>query len=129
MLLVIGLGLASRRYPGMFPAFLGKSPGDALWALAVFVGLGILFPRASTGRTGAAALAIAFLVELGQLYQAPWINAIRATLPGRLLLGTTFVWSDLPAYAVGVALGVLAEYGLRRILRGRKDAVSTACRD
>lgn len=117
LLLVIGIGLASRRYPGMFPAFLGNSPGDALWALAVFLGLGILFPRWSTGRAGTAALAIAFIVEFSQISRAPWLLAIRATLPGRLLLGTTFVWADLPAYAAGVALGVLAERGLRLFRR------------
>ncbi|MBW8893195.1 MAG: DUF2809 domain-containing protein [Burkholderiales bacterium] len=90
VLAVIGIGLASRRWPGMFPAALGKYPGDALWALMVFVGCGMLRPRAPSWRVAATALAISFAVEFSQLYQAPWINAIRGTVLGHLVLGSTF---------------------------------------
>jgi hypothetical protein len=38
---------------------------------------------------------------------------MRATLPGRLVLGSTFHWPDLPAYVLGVALGAWAEWRLR----------------
>ena len=106
---VIALGLASRRYPVLFPAFLGKYPGDALWALMVFLGWGLLMPRSSTGRLAMLALATSWLVELAQLYQAPWIDAIRATAPGHLVLGNTFSWFDLVAYGVGVLVGALGD--------------------
>lgn len=36
LIVVIAAGLASRRYAWLFPACLGKYPGDALWALMVF---------------------------------------------------------------------------------------------
>ena len=49
------------------------------------------------------------LVEVGQLYHAPWIDSIRRTTLGGLVLGFDFVWSDLACYAVGVGLGVLIE--------------------
>lgn len=45
-------------------------------------------------------------IEIFQLYQAPWINEIRATLPGKLILGSGFLWSDMVAYVVGAALGM-----------------------
>jgi hypothetical protein len=47
---VVAIGLASRSYPGLFPAFLGKYPGDALGALMAFCGLGFINPGASTLR-------------------------------------------------------------------------------
>jgi hypothetical protein len=59
------------------------------------------------------ALGVAWGVEFSQLYHAPWIDAIRATLPGKLVLGNTFNWPDLPAYAVGIVIGALAEWRLR----------------
>ncbi|WP_379134752.1 DUF2809 domain-containing protein [Paenibacillus sp. sgz500958] len=31
-----------------------------------------------------------------------WINSIRATFPGGLILGHGFLWSDLLRYAVGI---------------------------
>jgi hypothetical protein len=115
---VIVVGIASRKMPGLFPAVLDKYPGDVLWALMVFFGLGIALPRCSTGKLGLCALGISFLDELSQLYQAPWINAIRATMAGHLVLGSTFSWGDLLAYIVGVAIGVGAEKGIR-LLRTR----------
>ena len=47
---VIGLGLASRRFTWLFPAELGKYPGDALWALMVFMAMCVAWPRASRPR-------------------------------------------------------------------------------
>jgi len=108
-LAVIGLGLASRRFTWLFPAALGKYPGDALWALMVFTAMAMVWPRASTAWLAVAAITLSFAVEFSQLYQAPWINAIRATTLGHLALGSGFGWIDLAAYAVGVGIGALAD--------------------
>ncbi|ELX11128.1 hypothetical protein DUF2809 [Janthinobacterium sp. HH01] len=101
---VIICGLLSRRYPFLLPAFLGKYPGDALWAVMVYLGCAFIRPGAATGRLAASALAICYLDELSQLYQAPWINAVRATTAGHLVLGSTFSWHDMLAYTVGIVL-------------------------
>jgi len=106
---VIALGLTSRKYPFLFPAVFGKYPGDALWALMVFLGCAFFKPRASTWGLAAVALAIACLDEFSQLYQAPWINAIRRTTMGHLVLGSTFSWGDMAAYAVGIFMGALID--------------------
>ena len=106
---IIALGLASRKYP-LFPAVLEKYPGDALWALMVFAGLAFLMPRASTMRLAATAYIIACAVEFSQLYQAPWINSIRETTLGRLVLGSSFTWVDIAAYGFGVLLGAVADF-------------------
>jgi len=55
------------------------------------------------------ALAFSIAIELSQLYHAPWIDSIRHTTLGALILGFGFVWSDLICYAVGVLLGVEIE--------------------
>lgn len=118
---VVALGLASRRWP-LFPAWLGKYPGDALWALLVFVLLGAALPRASSGRIALAALALAFAVEFSQLCAWPWLAAWRSTALGHLVLGSHFHAPDLIAYAVGVGLGWLAELGWLARRRGCGDA-------
>jgi len=109
VLAVIALGLASRRYPGLFPAALGKYPGDALWTMMVFFGLVVIAPRSSVARLALGALAISYVVEFGQLYQAPWIVAVRAHPMGHLVLGTAFGWMDLVAYTVGALLAFAIE--------------------
>jgi len=109
IVLVIATGLLWRSSFMPLPPFLAKYGGDALWSLMVFVGLGFMFNRAYTLRLAFGALCFSWAVELSQLYHAPWIDMIRSTLPGRLILGSTFNWLDLPAYAFGIAIGVVAE--------------------
>jgi hypothetical protein len=112
-LAVIATGLLWRSGFIPLPPVVSKYGGDALWALMVFVGFGFLLPRAPTWVVALLALTFSGGVEFSQLYQAPWIDAIRATIPGKLLLGNTFNWPDLPAYAAGVVLGAWAEWRLR----------------
>ncbi len=119
MVLVAILGIGSRRYAHALPEIVGAYAGDTLWALAAFLGIGILVPRASTVRVALLAMVLSLAVELSQLYHAPWIDSIRQTTLGGLILGFGFVWSDLACYIAGVGLGVCGEILVRRV-RGRR---------
>lgn len=112
-LAVVAAGLLWRSGLIQMPGWLSNNGGDALWALMVFVGCGFLFPRASTLVVALTALTFSWGVEFSQLYHAPWIDSIRATLPGRLVLGSTFNWPDLPAYVLGITSGAMAEWRWR----------------
>jgi hypothetical protein len=46
-------------------------------------------------------------IEFLKLYQPPWLQTIRGTLPGRLILGTNFDLYNLPVYLFGSYLGWL----------------------
>ena len=59
-------------------------------------------------------LIFSFGIELSQLYQAPWINAVRETRPGALVLGAGFKWTDLVCYTLGCLMGVLGELSVPR---------------
>lgn len=100
------MGLGSRRYAAHLPALVATYGGDTCWALALFLFLRMILPRIATGRVAALALFLSLLDELSQLYHAPWIDAVRRTRLGGLILGFGFLWSDLLCYAVGVGLGV-----------------------
>lgn len=109
--LVVLVGLASRSsLASHLPSFLATYSGDTLWALMVFLGFGFLFPRARTLTIALATLAFVFAIELSQLYQADWINAIRHTRIGALVLGFGFLWTDLLCYTAGCALGAGGEF-------------------
>ena len=60
-------------------------------------------------RVAILAMSLSVAAEVGQLYHAPWIDSIRRTTLGGLILGFDFVWSDLACYAAGVGLGVAVE--------------------
>ena len=70
ILAVITLGLLSRRYPQFLPTTLGKYPGDALWALMVFLGFGFWLRRSPTATVALAAFAFSVAIEFSQLYHA-----------------------------------------------------------
>ncbi|GAB3756189.1 ribosomal maturation YjgA family protein [Spirosoma pomorum] len=75
----------------------------------MYFGFALLFRRWSIRAVAAVAFSFSVCIELGQLYHAPWIDSLRATRLGGLVLGFSFVWSDLLCYAVGVSLGALIE--------------------
>ena len=109
VLATIAAGLASRHFVFLQPALLGKYPGDALWALMVFFGWGLLFPRFSSGRITVLALATSWTVEFLKLWQSPAWSGIRHSSIGHLIFGHAFSWQNLVAYALGVGTGWLIE--------------------
>lgn len=126
---VIALGLASRKFPSLFPALLGKYPGDALWALMVFLGWAFCKPSASTRNIAALAFITSCLVEFLQLYQAVWLKEIRSTTLGHLALGSTFSWLDIAAYAVGILACVLIDavfFGTSGFIACKRQAAHSA---
>ena len=59
---------------------------------------------------GMFAIVFCYFIEFTQLYHAPWIDDIRKTALGGLILGYGFLWSDILAYSIGVAVGMSWEY-------------------
>lgn len=116
---VVVLGLASRRFGSHLPAFLAEFAGDTLWALLVFLGVSVLRPGTPLLHRGATALGFAVVVEVSQLFHAPWIDAIRATRIGGLVLGFGFLWTDLFCYVAGVLFGVCLDWTTRYLTDSR----------
>ncbi|OOR13764.1 hypothetical protein BW897_06115 [Bacillus cereus] len=113
-IVVIILGLSSRKFAFSLPDLLNDYLGDALWALMIFVGFGFLFPKIETKKLAFISLIFCYGIEISQLYHAEWIDSIRATTLGGLVLGYGFLWSDLVAYTIGVGVGMLGEFVLRK---------------
>lgn len=101
-MVTILIGLASRRLAWV-PAWVG----DLLWATTVYFLISVVAPHAARWQRGLAALAFSFAIEFSQLYHRPWLDDVRGSTLGHLVLGSTFVWTDLVAYAAGVALGIV----------------------
>ncbi|HSI09236.1 MAG TPA: DUF2809 domain-containing protein [Rariglobus sp.] len=106
---VIATGFLWRSQLLPLPVSVAKYGGDAWWALLVFIGFGFFLNTASTLRIAVLAACFAGGVEFFQLYHAAWIDAVRATRAGHLVLGSTFNAPDFLAYAAGIVLGALTE--------------------
>ncbi|MEM8944068.1 MAG: DUF2809 domain-containing protein [Planctomycetota bacterium] len=115
--LVVPLGIASRRFPELLPELVTTYAGDTLWALAAYLLTSVIFPGAKMHSRALAALVFSYCIELSQLYHGAWIDAIRRTTLGGLVLGFGFLWSDCVCYAVGVALGATIEMTVEKLIR------------
>jgi len=106
---VMMLGLSSRRFSIFFPSWITLYLGDALWALMIFFIYGLLFRTKETKWVAIGALLFSFAIEVSQLYHSQWIDALRRSRVGGLVLGYGFLWSDLVSYSAGIGVGVLIE--------------------
>lgn len=105
------------RFHGPGPEGLNDALGSVAYEwfwIALFWGC---FPRQSPFRIALAVLLATCGLEFLQLWQPPFLQALRATLPGRLVLGNTFNWTDFPPYMVGSALGYVWVQCLSKALR------------
>ncbi|MCD8177051.1 MAG: DUF2809 domain-containing protein [Tannerellaceae bacterium] len=101
-LLMVVLGLATRIYSGYMPGWVIEYAGDVLWAAMVYLGIRFVAPASGYTKAAIAALLFSYLIEISQLYQAPWIRDLRANSLAALVLGQGFLWSDLICYTLGV---------------------------
>jgi hypothetical protein len=100
--------------------FIHDYAGDAIWAGMIYFGFRFLLPKAPLKSSVLYTLLFTFCIEISQLYQADWINAIRHTKLGGLVLGFGFLWSDLWMYAIGIALAFLLDVCLSKFMKNRK---------
>jgi hypothetical protein len=103
LLFTVLLGLASRHFADQLPVWVHLYAGDALWALMVFLLFAIIFNRTATLNLAIMAMAFSYIIEISQLYHAPWIDTLRAKPLVGLILGYGFLWSDILSYTIGIA--------------------------
>jgi hypothetical protein len=106
---IIILGLLSRELT-IIPLWVG----DILWATMIFFMVRFFYIRSSIKKITIISLIFCYSIEFSQLYKAEWIDNLRRTLFGRLVLGDTFLWGDLLSYTIGIGAGILVEIALTK---------------
>ena len=107
-------GVGSRYYQEVLPVFISEYTGDTMWATAVFLFFRFLFPKHKVIVSASLAMIFSILIELSQLYRAAWIDSIRNTIIGGLILGFGFLWSDFICYLCGIILGIIIDFFIRK---------------
>jgi hypothetical protein len=100
----VWLALATRKHPEWFYPLIAKYGGDTIWAGEFLFFLRILFPKTKLFTRAVWNYLLGVTVEVSQLWHASWLNVIRSTRLGKLMLGLGFMWSDLVCYAVGTLI-------------------------
>ena len=117
VIIVMILGLSTRYFSVHLPNWVNIYLGDTLWALMVFFLFGLIFKTRETKWIAVLSLLFSFGIEISQLYHSTWIDTLRQTRLGGLVLGYGFLWSDLVSYSIGIVLGITVE---RYIIFARK---------
>lgn len=107
-IIVMILSILSRKIENL-PEIISLYSGDILWSLMVFLIIAFIFNKKSTIFTISWAIIFSYSIEISQLYHAPWIDAIRNTTLGSLILGFGFLWSDLVCYTIGILIGIVID--------------------
>jgi len=105
ILLVLILGILSRKISDI-PLFIG----DVLYAVLIYFGFRFLFIQLKTHKTFLLSLLFCFGIEILQLVQIDWLNAIRKTTLGHYILGEGFLWLDLLCYVIGTLIAFLIDW-------------------
>ena len=100
--LTVSCGLTTRPLRRVIAPELAENLGDVLWAVLVYLLIAFVWRQYLSRWIALAALMVSVAVECSQLCHAPWIEAIRKTTLGGLVIGWGFAWGDLVAYASGI---------------------------
>jgi hypothetical protein len=104
---IIHLGYAVKFYRGLTPEWFNNLFGNVAYEIFWISLVLLILPRLSHI---IAAISVYFAtsgIEFIQLWKPSFLHGIRATLPGMLVLGNSFSWSDFHSYFVGSFLGWL----------------------
>jgi len=111
---IIPLGYSIRYAQDAIPEWVHDAGGSIAYEIFWILLGALLFPQQPLRRIAIAVFLATCGIEFLQLWHPPFLQAARATLAGRLVLGNTFSWADFPAYVVGSSLGWLWVWYLRR---------------
>ncbi|MGC5775403.1 DUF2809 domain-containing protein [Paenibacillus pabuli] len=117
VILTMAAGLASRHFGELLPDFVHEHFGDALWAGMIYFGVRMVWINRSRELALIVSLVFSWAIECSQMIQTSWLNDVRSTMLGALILGHGFLVMDLLRYAVGI----LCVYAIDRyFLRNKK---------
>lgn len=104
---IVPFGLFTKFYRGVGQAWLNDAFGGIPYEIFWILFAAWIWPRIRPATIALAVFITTCLLEFLQLWQPEWLQAIRATLPGRLVLGNSFTWGDFPYYTIGCVVGWL----------------------
>jgi Protein of unknown function (DUF2809) len=95
------------RFHGSAPEWLNDALGSVIYEMFWITLFSGILPKIAPLKIAMTVGLTTSALEFLQLWHPPLLQIARATLPGRLVLGTTFSWLDFPAYLGGSTLGYL----------------------
>ena len=105
LLLIAAFGFLAKFYAGPGRGWVNDSFAGVFYVVFWCVLAATVFSRAGALRIAAIVVIVTSGLEVLQLWHPPLLESIRNTFPGRMLLGTSFVFSDFLYYVLGGVVG------------------------
>jgi len=106
--LVIFLGIISRKI-SFIPLFIG----DILYAIMIYCMIKFFIWSKNNTLKLILPLSICFIIELSQIIDLNWLNALRHTALGYYILGQGFLYSDLLCYTIGILIAFTVDANIK----------------
>ncbi|MFK7800415.1 MAG: DUF2809 domain-containing protein [Anaerolineae bacterium] len=119
ILLLFAIGLPTRITPNNYPLWYTTYAGDFIWAMMIFF-LYRLFFRWETLTAFLVTLATTYIIEITQLFHPAWLDYLRTYKLIGLIIGYSFLWSDIIAYTAGISLGALIDTAVMSRVNGTR---------
>ena len=103
-------GLTGDFYTGPGHEWFNGVLGDFLLPVFMILVISFIFPRISPFHTALWVFVYNTAIEFTQLSEHPFLEAVRPTLFGRLVIGEYFSWDDIICYLAGCFTGWLLIY-------------------
>lgn len=107
-ILIVALGLPARVFQEYLPRWYTMYFGDFLWAMLIYFLYALMF-RLKIRKAFQVAMLTAYAIEVSQLFSPAWLEYLRSFKILALILGYTFLWSDIAAYTLGIIIGALLD--------------------
>lgn len=105
LLVITPIGFLTKAYHGIAAHWVNDSLSGVFyvifWCLVVF----LFLPRMQPWRIALYVFGLTDVLEVMQLWHPAFLEYLRSYFLGRVVLGTTFAWSDFFYYAAGAILG------------------------
>ncbi len=105
LVVIAAAGISTKLYQGAARDWVNNSLSGVFYVLFWCLAAALVFPRATARRISVVVFVVTCGLEFLQLWHPQFLERARGTIPGRALLGTSFVWSDFPYYLAGSGLG------------------------
>ena len=121
ILLLFAVGLPTRIAPINLPYWYVTYAGDFIWAMMIYF-LYRLFFRWELFSTFLITLTTTYLIEISQLFHPAWLDYLRSFKLVGLIIGYSFLWSDIVAYTAGIMLAATEDKIIVSYLNGKLES-------
>ncbi len=106
ILIITPIGFLTKAYHGPYLTdWVNNSLGGLLYVTFWCLVAAFLNPKWPEVKIALIVLLVTSVLETAQLWHPPFLQYLRSFYLGKVLLGTTFTWSDFPHYAAGALIG------------------------